>query len=139
MDKKIKLLIEKYSDNELLLNKLVVSAFANVNKIEFCEGFLLQYIEKNDKELLADIAVLSKQCSVEDVISVFELAIPNAEKTANGAVYTPKYVRDYIVSQITHSIEKPLTDCLCADISCGCGAFLYTLAKAIHDKSGEWI
>ena len=137
MDKKIKLLIEKYSDNELLLNKLVVSAFANFNKIEFCEGFLLQYIEKNDKELLADIAVLSKQCSVEDVISVFELAIPNAEKTANGAVYTPKYVRDYIVSQITHSIEKPLTDCLCADISCGCGAFLYTLAKAIHDKSGE--
>ena len=93
MDKKIKLLIEKYSDNELLLNKLVVSAFANFNKIEFCEGFLLQYIEKNDKELLADIAVLSKQCSVEDVISVFELAIPNAEKTANGAVYTPKYVR----------------------------------------------
>lgn len=52
MDKKIKLLIEKYSDNELLLNKLVVSAFANFNKIEFCEGFLLQYIEKMTRNYL---------------------------------------------------------------------------------------
>ncbi|MCQ2336895.1 MAG: N-6 DNA methylase [Paludibacteraceae bacterium] len=136
MDKKIKLLIEKYSDNELLLNRLVVSAFAQFNNIEVGEGFLMQYVEKTDENLLSDIEILSKQCSVEDVISVFELAIPKNEKTTNGAVYTPKYIRDYIVEQITHSIKKPLSDCLCADISCGCGAFLYTLVETIHSHSG---
>ena len=68
---------------------------------------------------------------------LFELAIPDAEKTANGAVYTPKYSRDYIVRQVMHSVEKPLAECLCADISCGCGAFLYTLAEYIHEHTGE--
>jgi len=137
MDKKIKLLIEKYSDNELLLNKLVVSAFAKFNNLNVDEGFLLHYIEKTDDSLLADVEVLSKQCSVEDVIGIFELAIPKDEKTSNGAVYTPKYIRDYIVSQIAHSSKKALDDCFCADISCGCGAFLYTLAETIHNHSGE--
>lgn len=137
MDNKIKFLIEKYSDNELLLNKLVVSAFIKFNEIEVDEGFLMQYIDNIDKNLSEDINVLSKQCSVEDVIGIFELAIPKAERSTNGAVYTPKYIRDYIVAQIAHSVEKSLEDCLCADISCGCGAFLYTLAVAIHVHSGE--
>lgn len=94
MDKKIKFLIEKYSDNELLLNKLVVSAFIKFNEIEVDEGFLMQYIDNIDKNLSEDINVLSKQCSVEDVIGIFELAIPKAERSTNGAVYTPKYIRD---------------------------------------------
>ena len=25
--------------------------------------------------------------------------------------------------------------CLCADIACGCGAFLYTLAETIHERT----
>lgn len=137
MDKQIRALIDKYSDNELLLNKLVVSAFARFNAIEIEHGFLAQYIELENEALLADINILARQCSVEDVIGVFEIAIPKAEKTANGAVYTPKYIRDYIVNQITHAIDKPLQECLCADISCGCGAFLYTLAETIHGHTGE--
>ena len=136
MDKKINTLIEKYSDNELLLNKLVVTAFAKFNKIEIDEGFLLQFVENKDGHLLSDVKLLAEQCTVEDVIGVFELAIPKAEKTANGAVYTPKYIRDYIVTKIIHLTEKPIDACLCADISCGCGAFLYTLAETIHKCGG---
>lgn len=137
MDKKIKALIEKYSDNETLLIQLVVTAFVRFNHLELGNGFLAAFVGAASDELEADIELLSAQCAMEDVISFFELAIPDVEKTANGAVYTPKYIRDYIVRQVMHSIEKPLTECLCADISCGCGAFLYTLAEYIHEHTGE--
>lgn len=137
MDKKIKALIEKYSDNEALLIQLVVTAFARFNHLELGNGFLAAFVGAANEDLEEDIELLSVQCAIEDVISLFELAIPDAEKTANGAVYTPKYIRDYIVRQVMHSVEKPLAECLCADISCGCGAFLYTLAKYIHEHTDE--
>ena len=137
MDKKIKALIEKYSDNEALLIQLVVTAFARFNHLELGNGYLSAFVDAENDELEADIELLAAQCTIENVISLFELAIPDAEKTANGAVYTPKYIRDYIVRQVMHSVEKPLAECLCADISCGCGAFLYTLAEYIHEHTGE--
>ena len=137
MDKKIKALIEKYSDNEALLIQLVITAFVRFNHLELGNGFLAAFVGDASEELEADITLLSAQCAMEDVISFFELAIPDDEKTANGAVYTPKYIRDYIVHQVMHPIEKPLAECLCADISCGCGAFLYTLAEYIHEHTGE--
>ena len=137
MDKKIKALIEKYSDNEALLIQLVVTAFARFNHLELGNGFLAAFVGAANEDLEEDIELLSAQCAIEDVISLFELAIPDAEKTTNGAVYTPKYIRDYIVRQVMHSVEKPLAECLCADISCGCGAFLYTLAEYIHEHTDE--
>ncbi|MCQ2259968.1 MAG: SAM-dependent methyltransferase [Bacteroidales bacterium] len=137
MDKKIKTLIVKYSDNEASLIQLVVTSFIRFNHLELDNGFLATFMDSANEELEADIELLSTQCTIEDVISFFELAIPDTEKTTNGSVYTPKYIRDYIVCQIIHSVEKPLTECLCADISCGCGAFLYTLAEYIHKHTGE--
>lgn len=137
MDKKIKALVTKYSGNETLLIQLVVKAFVKYNHLELGNGFLSDFAGVTNQELEADIELLSVQCTIEDIISIFELAIPDVEKTANGAVYTPKYIRDYIVRQVMHSVEKPLEECLCADISCGCGAFLYTLAVYIHEHTGE--
>lgn len=135
MNKKVYSLIKKYSDNELSLNKLVVSAFVYCNRLSVNEGYLASYIAEKEDGLDDDIAILSSECSVEDVINIFELAIPNEEKSTNGAVYTPKYIRDYIVGHIVHSTRKPLENCLCADISCGCGAFLFTLLEKIRECS----
>lgn len=135
MNKKVYSLIKKYSDNELLLNKLVVSAFVHCNRHSVNEGYLASYIAEKEDGLDDDIAILSSECSVEDVINIFELAIQKEEKTTNGAVYTPKFIRDYIVGHIVHSTRKPLENCLCADISCGCGAFLFTLLEKIRECS----
>ena len=128
MDKKINTLIKNYSDNADLINKLVVTAFLRCHSLEAGKGFLAQFIDKEP-----DVEVLPSAISLEDVITIFELAIPGAERTANGAVYTPSYIRNYIVGQVLHSISKPLGECLCADIACGCGAFIYTLAETIHE------
>ena len=131
MDKKINILIKNYSDNADLINRLVVTAFLNCHHLEAETGFLAQFVDAKPE----DAEVLSSSISFEDVITIFELAIPGAERTTNGAVYTPCYIRDYIVSQVLHSATKPLDMCLCADIACGCGAFLYTLAEKIHERT----
>lgn len=132
MDKKINILIKKYSDSELLLNKLVVSSFLIYNNLKIDDGFLFSYLADKKDGLDEDIALLSKECTIEDVINIFELAIPESEKIINGAIYTPSYIRNYIVNMALHSIDKTMDECLCADIACGCGAFLYTLAEYIH-------
>ncbi len=130
MDKKINTLIKNYSDNANLINRLVVTAFLRCHGLKAELGFLTQFV---DKEL--DVEMLPSSISIEDVITIFEIAIPEDERIANGAVYTPSYIRNYIVEQVLHSIAKPLNKCLCADIACGCGAFLYTLAETIHERT----
>lgn len=137
MEKKVNALINKYTDDELLLDKLVVSSFARYQNLDVHEGYLVQFVAEEKDGLEQDITLLSSECTLEDVISIFELAIPQAEKTTNGAVYTPKYIRDYIVSHVFQSVGRPLAECLCADISCGCGAFLFTLADYIHIETGQ--
>ena len=136
MDKITNQIIQRYTDNELRLNQLVVNAFARHHNLTVSDGLLAQYCLPSDSELSEDVRLLADNCSIEDVINIFELAIPQEEKTANGAVYTPQYIRDFIVNNIINSTKKPLSECLCADISCGCGAFLFTLAEYIHAASG---
>ena len=136
MDKKINTLIKNYANKPELMNKLVVTAFLRVHQLKADTGFLVPFVAIDQDELESDINILSNDCSLENVINIFELAIPTAERTANGAVYTPQFIRDYIVRQVMHSVRKPLETCLCADIACGCGAFLYTLAENIHESTG---
>lgn len=135
MDKKINPLIKTYADKPDLLNKLVVTAFLRSHHLTAEQGFLAQFVAAGDERMNVDVRQLSDCISLEDVITIFELAIPGAERTSNGAVYTPRFIRDYIVGQVIHSAVKPLEACLCADIACGCGAFLYTLAENIREKT----
>ena len=130
MDKNINTIIKKYSDKANLMNSLVVTAFLRCHHLEAGTGFLAQFVDSDP-----DVEALPCSISLENVITIFELAIPGAERTTNGAVYTPNYIRNYIVGQVLHSIAKPLDECLCADIACGCGAFLYTLAETFHERT----
>jgi len=57
--------------------------------------------------------------SLEDLLEIFELAIPPADRDLNGAVYTPAHIADFMCQRaITRGDE------VVADISCGAGAFL---------------
>ncbi len=139
IEKSVLSIINNYSGDEELLNQIVVTSFI---KSHFMpppkEGFLSKYyIDILDSSLLFT-------SEMEDIIEIFELAIPNRERVMNGAVYTPKYIRNYIVDtcfeKTLKSINKPLSEWLCADISCGCGAFLYTVTEKIRkcDKNIEY-
>ncbi len=135
MDKKINSLIKNYTDNADLTNKLVVTAFLKAHNLEVSKGCLVSFLLKETDGIISDVEALSKNLSLEDVITIFELAIPSTERTTNGAVYTPSFIRDYIVGQVLRSAFKPLDECLCADVACGCGAFLFTLAVNIHERT----
>jgi hypothetical protein len=52
----------------------------------------------------------------------------------NGAVYTPLYIREYIVSSCLNGITKRLDNLIIGDISCGCGGFFVTVAEIFHNQ-----
>lgn len=135
MDKNINSIIKKYSDNELDLNKFVVTSYAKCNNLTIKGGFLESFVAKTADDLEVDLNLLAKECTMEDVINIFELAIPEKEKSVNGAVYTPNWAREYIVHEVMTMGNKSLKECLCADISCGCGSFIFTLAEYLYSHT----
>lgn len=134
MNKKLQQFIDKYAADEQMIDSIVVTTFANENHLNV-GGFLKPYMLN---QIPLDVLGVSIS-TMEDVIRIFELAIPSSERVTNGAVYTPRFIRDYIVRYVFDSSnnQKRKADWLCADISCGCGAFLYTLAEAIKEAEPE--
>lgn len=128
MNKELQNIINQYAEQDLCLESMVVSSFVINNSLTVQTGLLAEYY-------LEDIPIIGIE-SIEDVINVFELAIPKAERTKNGAVYTPKYIRDYIVERVVATGNRELQRCLVIDIACGCGAFLYTLTNYLYINCG---
>lgn len=135
MNKYTNEMVAKYAENADLLNKLIVTAYSVNAALKINSGFLKKYLLDSSDKDYTKILCLSEIKDLEDVIKIFEQIIPSEEKIVNGAVYTPLYIREYIVSEVVDSSPKSLDKCLCADIACGCGAFLYTLALHLHHKS----
>lgn len=133
MDKGIIDIVSRYKGNDIGLDRLVVSAFVMGNNLKVTGGLLAEYMED---EVNDDILALGRMCSIEDVISIFEFAVSDSERAALGVIFTPKFIREYIVRDVLSHCAKPLSICLCADISCGCGAFLYTLLEVVHERTG---
>ena len=129
MNKELQTIISRYTEKQLCLDNIVVSSFVKHNALTVQGGLLADYCR--DDVPIVDIE------SIEDVINVFELAIPKAEKTKNGAIYTPKYIRDYVLERVATTQKKPLQDCLVIDIACGCGAFLLSFADYLHFHCGQ--
>lgn len=125
------------------VNKLLVSAFVLVKRIKLKQGsFLRRYLlDQDDEHLNKFIDILKAhncEFNLENLIELFECVLSPQEKIVNGAVYTPKFIRDYIVEKTFKN--KKVTDFKnnkIADISCGCGAFLLTAAQLIHKKTGK--
>lgn len=124
MNKELQKIISQYSEQQDCLDSIVVSSFIRNNDLIVCGGLLAKYY--------SNTTPVFGIRTIEDVIKVFELAIPKAEKTKNGAIYTPKYIRDYILDRVVSMQKRPVQNCLAIDIACGCGAFLYSFADYLH-------
>lgn len=137
------LIKKKCPQDAQTVNKLLVSAFVLVRKFNPARNsFLAQYLVcKEDERLREFIGILKTHgCafSLEDLIELFECVLSPQEKVVNGAVYTPKFIRDYIVEKAFENKKvTELANKKIADISCGCGAFLLTAAHFIHKKTGK--
>ena len=139
MNKQIKEYLKNYSDDLNIVNKLIVSAYLEFNSLKVRDNkLLLSLLSGNDKKEIDTFLKLihsnSYVFNFEDVINLFEITIPSKDIVVNGAIYTPNYIREYINNSsvaklnITHETKV-------ADISCGSGAFLYTVSKYIKDTT----
>lgn len=101
--------LKNYSSQPLKVDRLIVSAFLKINKINVVENiFLLEYfISENEIEewnsLNKFIEIIKEEIGtfdIERLIELFEFVISPSDRIINGAIYTPTEIREYIVSQI---------------------------------------
>lgn len=127
-------------------DRLIVSAFIYANNIRVRNNnlFLLDYIirkaqKKEYKKLLEFQALVAEEfpkVSLETIIKLFEFVVSPADRIVNGAIYTPKHIREYIVNK-SFDNRDDLLNVVVGDIACGCSGFLYTAAQELHERTGR--
>ncbi len=132
-----------YTTNTLLVDRLIVSSFLRFNKIEVYNNELIKkyIITENDivenkalDKFIEIIKVKIKKFDLETLIELFEFVISPDDKIITGAIYTPKKIREYIIKQTL--LNKNINENFkIADISCGCGSFLYEAALFINKNT----
>jgi type I restriction-modification system DNA methylase subunit len=143
ISKDISKFLNELSDNLSIVNKLIVGAYLQFNNIKIKNNkLILSCIEGNDVETVNTFIKLIKlkngKFDFEDVIHLFETSIPSKDISVNGAVYTPNYIKDYIVKETLSKIKDvDLPNIKVSDIACGTGAFLYTVAQEIKTNSSK--
>jgi len=141
MHKDILKFLNKYNSDVNLLNKLFVSLFIKANKIKVNHNRLIKELiisENNiEQELFKEFRFLFERyennINFGKLIQLFEHSIPFQDRVINGIVYTPKYIKLYIVDEIMNRLHSPISQAKFCDLSCGCGGFLYTIAKKIKN------
>ena len=140
MNSEIHKIISKFIENEEIVNQLIVTAFVVSNNIVIKHNSLIkEHILPKNSSCYLELKEHLSSFDFEDLIEAFELAIPKKDKQTNGAVYTPKVIKEFIISRSLNEVQKPLNEIIGADISCGCGAFLFSLASRIYQKTNNSI
>jgi methylase of polypeptide subunit release factors len=140
MTKEVNAYLQSYSTDPIEVDRLIVSAFLYSHglentKNEFLRPYRIQEDNKDYKSLL-EFLPICQLTQLEELIQVFEFVISPEEKIVTGAVYTPQNIREYIVDQCFSNFDD-LNNIQICDPACGCGGFLYTAAKTIHDQTGR--
>lgn len=137
--------LKSYSFDPKKVDRLIVSAFVKINKFDKVINKLIQnlIIEEGNEEgfKLASFILLFEKYeqtfNLEELIELFEFVISPAEKEVNGAVYTPQYIRGYIVAETLKKVDerKSISNLKFGDIACGCGGFFVTIVNAIRQQA----
>ncbi len=139
--------LSKYSTTPKDVDRLIVSAFLEINKLKPLKNKLLKAysigeIEKEEYtsliEFISVINAETKEFGFEELIELFEFVISPADRIVNGAIYTPGKIRTYIVEEVFGKITSLNDSIKISDIACGCGGFLFNASvefKSRTDKS----
>lgn len=121
------------SDNINEIYTLLCYSFTKINKIDYkLDTHFIEKFNNINKEKVKKIEnIIGNTFNFDDLIKLFELIIPIEEKEINGVYFTPKNIKEYIVTEIVDTKKTPFLVC---DPSCGCGSFLYTIANVFHSK-----
>lgn len=128
------------------INRLFVSAFVAANHLEVSKtSNLFNYlIDDNDCNNQYLVWILNRidenhiEFGLEELIGLFEFVISPSDRVVTGAIYTPKAIREKIISQCLGDMPvEELMSSKIADISCGCGGFLMDAARFLHLETGK--
>jgi adenine-specific DNA-methyltransferase len=135
--------LSNYSQDAKKIDRLITSAYLVLNDIRAKKNNLIKAhtIKNQDsdwKHLDAFVELLKTSgtnLNFEALIELFEFVVSPADKIINGAVYTPAYIRNYIINESLNTLKKSLTSAYFGDFACGCGAFLFSLAVEIRKRT----
>jgi len=133
--KKVITELRKLSKKNNDIEKMIVYSYIKMAQIEYADSKLLAnyFIDANLEMCNSAYILFSKQSitlSMEDLVELFEHLISESDKKENGIVYTPLTIRQYIIQNSIHGNIVPTF----LDPTCGCGAFLVTVANELHKK-----
>lgn len=136
--------LKKYSSDVRLVNRLLVTSFVLLNKINVRKNVKIinLLIQKTDEDYIASeqfsliLRTHNGGFSFEDLINCFECVLSPKSKVVNGAVYTPLLIRKYIVKTVLEKVQiEKLPHLLYADLACGCGSFFLSILDYICSKT----
>lgn len=125
--------LKNYNQEIFPINRLLVSTFLLLKEIEVKKNreikkLIINESDKVEYHFLFEFSNLVKEIDrdfcFEELLELFEFVISPSDKLINGAIYTPKNIRGYIINEVFTQKNEDLNDLKIADISCGCGGFL---------------
>lgn len=148
MNQKIFNYLKKYNREVFHVNRLLVSTYVYLNnlKVNNNKKILKLIICKHNKdeykflkEFMFLVGEVTRDFTYEDLLELFEFVISPSDKLVNGAVYTPKDIREFITNEAfkQHNNIADMHNFKIADISCGCGGFLINASKYINKITGK--
>lgn len=115
-------------DGENLIS-LSVTAFVTNRGISLPDDLVGYWIPDDVR-----LPIFNQVDSFEDLIWLFGLGISSERVRSEGAVYTPHFIRTFMVNQVLDHLGA---DGRVADLSCGCGAFLLSLVESMRVRYPE--
>ncbi|MFK5970645.1 MAG: N-6 DNA methylase [Candidatus Marithrix sp.] len=142
MNQQILNFLKEYSTDVKEINKLLISAFLELKSISKVKNKLIQELIINNKsknEFLQLLEKTNQKLCFEELLELFEFVISPSDKLVNGAIYTPKNIREYITKQSFKQLHENLIyeKIKVVDISCGCGGFLIDATKELKTKTSK--
>lgn len=126
------------------VDRLIISAFLSVNNLIPLNNTLLKsyFINSENEEelnkleeLISNIKIDKPKFEFEELVELFEFVISPADRIINGAVYTPEYIRKFIIKETIGKKNKIDLNYKISDIACGCGGFLFNAAIEFKNKT----
>jgi adenine-specific DNA-methyltransferase len=138
--------LSQYSTNPISVDRLIISAFLVVNKLEpkkniILKSYLINVIDEDEYiSLMKFVSVILEEnifFGFERLIELFEFVISPADRIINGAIYTPEKIRNYIVKEALFNDSTLNESIRISDIACGCGGFLFNASVFLKEKTGK--
>ena len=138
--------LSQYSTTPEDVDRLIISAFLEINKLEPKKNNLLKTFFINSEseqeystldEFVSAIYSDTKAFGFEELIELFEFVISPADRIINGAIYTPQKIRDFIVSEAFEKINSINNSIKISDIAMGCGGFLFNASIELKKRTGK--